>query len=189
MIEGLNIVYNEDEKRGFVKLTLMTLILTVGLIVMMISALGLVAIVPTLLGNLGLGEVVQGLLDDARWPLLLMVAVLGLAILYRYAPCRGTPKWHWVSLGAMIATVLWLIGSIAFSIYVCNFGSYNETYGSIGAVVILLMWLWLPAFIVLLGAELTSEIERQTVRDTTTGSPKPMRERGAYAADTVGEQP
>jgi membrane protein len=189
MIEGLNIVYDEEEKRGFVKLTLMTLILTVGLIATMLVALGLIAVLPALLGNLGLGEVFRVVLTYARWPLLLVVALAGLAILYRYAPAREVPQWQWVSPGAVIATVLWLIGSIAFSIYVHNFGSYNETYGSLGAVVILLMWFWLSAFIVLLGAELNCEIERQTERDTTAGRPKPKGERGAYAADTVGEKP
>jgi membrane protein len=189
MIEGLNIVYDEDEKRGFVKLTLVTLILTVGLITMMIVALGLIALAPALLGNLALGEVFEIVLTYARWPLLLVVALIGLAILYRYAPSREVPQWQWVSPGAVIATVLWLIGSIAFSIYVRNFGSYNETYGSIGAVVILLMWFWLSAFIVLLGAELNCEIERQTARDTTAGRARPMGQRGAYAADTVGEKP
>jgi membrane protein len=189
MIEGLNIVYGEDEKRGFIKLTLMTLILTIGLIAMMIVALGLIAVLPALLGNLGLGEVFQALLTYARWPLLLVVALIGLAILYRFAPSREAPQWQWVSPGAVIATVLWLIGSIVFSIYVRNFGSYNETYGSLGAVVILLMWFWLSAFIVLLGAELNCEIERQTERDTTAGRPKPRGERGAYAADTLGEKP
>jgi membrane protein len=189
MIEGLNIVYDEDEKRGFVKLTLVTLILTVGLIAMMILALGLIAVMPALLGNLGLGEVFRVLLTYARWPLLLVVALVGLGILYRYAPSREVPQWQWVSPGAVIATVLWLIGSIIFSIYVRNFGSYNETYGSLGAVVILLMWFWLSAFIVLLGAEVNCELERQTERDTTAGRPKPRGERGACPADTVGENP
>jgi membrane protein len=189
MIEGLNIVYDEDEKRGFIKLTLMTLILTIGLIAMMILVLGLIAVLPALLGNLGLDEVFQALLTYARWPLLLVVALIGLAILYRFAPSREAPQWQWVSPGAVIATALWLIGSIVFSIYVRNFGSYNETYGSLGAVVILLMWFWLSAFIVLLGAEVNCEIERQTERDTTAGRPKPRGERGAYAADTVGEKP
>jgi membrane protein len=151
--------------------------------------LGLIAVLPALLANIGLSEVFEVLLTYARWPLLLVVALVGLAILYRYAPSREVPQWQWVSPGAVIATVLWLIGSIAFSIYVRNFGSYNETYGSIGAVVILLMWFWLSAFIVLLGAELNCEIERQTARDTTTGHDKPMGQRGAYAADTVGEKP
>jgi membrane protein len=187
LIEGLNIIYDE-EKRGFIKLTFVTLILTLGLIVVIV-ALGLIAVIPALLGNLGLGDAFRAMLAYARWPLLLVVTLVGLAVLYRYAPSREEPQWQWVSPGAMIATVLWLIGSIAFSIYVRNFGSYNETYGSLGAVVILLMWFWLSAFIVLLGAELNCEIERQTARDTTAGPAKPMGQRRAYAADTVGEKP
>jgi len=189
MIEGLNIIYDEEEQRGFIKLNLVTLILTLGLIVMMIVALATITVIPALLGNLGLGEVFGTLLNYARWPVLLVVALVGLAILYRYAPSRQQPQWRWVSPGAVTATVLWLIGSVAFSIYVRNFGSYNETYGSLGAVVILLMWFWVSAFVVLFGAELNCEIERQTARDTTTGRPKPRGERGAYAADTVGEKP
>jgi membrane protein len=189
MIEGLNVVYDEEEKRGFIKLNLLTLALTLGLIGMMIVTLLLITVLPALLGNLGLGDLVRIGLNYARWPLLLVVALVGLAVLYRYAPSRDEPQWQWVSPGALVATVLWLLGSIAFSIYVSNFRSYNETYGSLGAVVILLMWFWLSAFIVLLGAELNSEIERQTMRDTTTGSAQPMGQRGAYAADTVGEQP
>jgi membrane protein len=189
MIEGLNIIYDEEEQRGFIKLNLVTLILTLGLIVMMIVALATITVIPAVLGNLGLGEVFRTLLNYARWPVLLVVALVGLAILYRYAPSRQQPQWRWVSPGAVTATVLWLIGSVAFSIYVRNFGSYNETYGSLGAVVILLMWFWVSAFMVLFGAELNCEIERQTARDTTTGRPKPRGERGAYAADTVGEKP
>jgi membrane protein len=189
MIEGLNMIYDEEEKRGFIKLNLVTLILTLGLIAMMIVALGTITVIPALLGNLGLDDTFRILLDYARWPVLVLVALIGLAILYRYAPSRDAPQWQWVSPGALIATVLWVIASIAFSIYVRNFGSYNETYGSLGAVVILLMWFWLSAFVVLLGAEVNCEIERQTERDTTAGADKPMGQRGAYAADTVGHKP
>jgi len=189
MIEGLNIAYDEEEKRGFIKLYLVIFALTIGLILTAIIVLGLVAVLPAVLESLGLGTTIETLIRYARWPLLLLVALFGLAVLYRYAPCREDPKWRWVSPGAVVATVLWLVGSIAFSIYVSNFGSYNETYGSIGAVVILLMWFWLSAFIVLLGAELNCELEHQTARDTTEGDPEPMGERGAYAADTVGRKP
>ena len=189
LIEGLNIIYNEDEDRGFIKLNLVALVLTLGLVIVMIAALGLIAIVPTLLGNLGLGPMIQGLVAWSRWPLLFVVAMVSLAIIYRYAPSRDQPRWQWVSGGAVIAALLWVVGSIAFSIYVRNFGSYNETYGSLGAVIILLMWLWLSAFIVLLGAELNSEMEHQTARDTTRGRSQPMGQRGARAADTIGEKP
>ena len=107
----------------------------------------------------------------------------------RYAPSREAPRWKWVSVGAVTATILWIIGSIAFSIYVRNFGSYTATYGALGGVIVLLTWLWLSAFIVLLGAELNSEIEHQTERDTTTGKPRPKGVRGAVKADTTGRTP
>ena len=108
-------------------------------------------------------------------------------MLYRYAPDRDEPKWSWVSPGAIVATVLWLVGSIGFSIYTANFGKYNETYGSLGAVVVVMLWLFLTALAVILGAELNAESERQTRRDTTEGPEKPLGRRDAYAADTVGE--
>jgi membrane protein len=189
MQEGLNVIYDEEEKRGFIKLNFVTLLLTLGMIVIMIVALGSIAVLPALLGSLGLPDAVRGLLQYARWPVLLLVALIGLAVLYRYGPSRKVAQWQWVSPGALIATGLWVIVSIAFSFYVSNFASYNETYGALGAVVILLMWFWVSAFVVLVGAELNCEIERQTERDTTTGRPKPRGRRGAYAADTVGEQP
>jgi membrane protein len=189
LIEGLNIIYDEDEKRGFFKLNLMALGLTLGMIVVLIVSLALIMAAPTLLGSLGLGSTVQTLVTWLRWPVLFLVVVVSLGFLYRFAPSRDEPQWHWVSWGAALATVVWLIGSIAFSIYVRNFGSYNETYGSLGAVVILLMWFWLSALIVLMGAELNAEMEHQTKRDTTEGRPRPMGERGAHAADTVGQKP
>ena len=189
LIEGLNIVYDEEEKRGFIKLNLMALGLTLGVIVAMIAALGLIIVVPVVLGFLGLGSVVSALVSLLRWPTLFVGALLILAALYRYAPSRAAPRWRWVSWGAGVATVVWILGSIAFSVYVSNFGSYNETYGSIGAVIILLMWFWLSAFIVLLGAEVNSEMEHQTERDSTTGAPQRRGRRGAYVADQVGEVP
>jgi membrane protein len=124
-----------------------------------------------------------------RWPLLAVAVMVVLAVLYRYGPSRDKPQWTWVSWGAVVATVLWLITSILFSVYVANFGSYNETYGSLGVVVVFLMWLYLSAYIVLIGAELNAEMEHQTTRDTTRGAEQPMGRRGAQKADTVGESP
>jgi membrane protein len=121
--------------------------------------------------------------------LLAVAGIIGLAVLYRYAPDRQEPRWRWVSWGAILATLLWLLGSIAFSVYVGNFSNYNETYGSVGAVVILLLWLNLTAYVVLLGAELNAEMEHQTAQDTTTGRDQPIGHRRAYVADTVGNQP
>lgn len=188
LMEGLNIIYGEEEKRGLVKMTLMTLLLTVGAVVMTIVALGAIAVIPALVRALGLDNVVGTSINLARWPLLLFVVMLALGLLYRYAPDRDRPRWQWLSVGSVVAVLLWIAGSIGFSIYVRNFASYNETYGSLGAVIILLMWFWLSAFIVLMGAELNSEMERQTQRDTTAGRSAPMGERGAHAADTVGEE-
>lgn len=189
LIEGLNIIYGEEEQRGFIKLNLMALGLTLGVIVAMLAALGLIIVVPVVLGFLGLGSLANAVVALLRWPILFVGALLILAALYRFAPSRTAARWRWVSWGAGVATVVWIIGSIAFSIYVQNFGSYNETYGSIGAVIVLLMWFWLSAFIVLLGAELNAEMEHQTERDTTRGEPRAMGERDAYVADTVGERP
>jgi len=123
-----------------------------------------------------------------RWPLVALLIFAALAVVYRYAPDRENPEWRWVSWGAVVAAALWLLASIGFSVYVSLLGSYNETYGSLGAIVVLLLWLYLSAFAILVGAELNAEMERQTARDTTTGADRPMGERDAYAADTLGEQ-
>jgi membrane protein len=189
LITALNIVYDEEEKRGFIKLNLISLALTIGLILFLIVGLALIAVLPALLGNLGLPAEIRQWAAWLRWPVLAVAFMLALAALYRYAPSRDTPRWRWVSWGAVLATVLWLIGSALFSWYVTNFGNYNETYGSIGAVVVLMMWLWLSVLIVLLGAEVNAEMEHQTGRDTTRGADQPIGRRGAYVADTVGEQP
>lgn len=187
LIEGLNIIYDEEEKRGFVKLNLVAFVLTLAMIFMMIGTLGLLVVYPTLVGAFGFSSLVQTLVDYLRWPLLGLVAVVGMAVLYRYAPSRDRARWRWVSWGAVIATVLWIVGSIAFSIYMRYFGNYNETYGTLGAAIVLLTWFWLSAFVVLMGAELDSEIEHQTARDSTVGGRQPMGQRGAHVADTVGK--
>ena len=187
LIEGLNIIYDEDEKRGFVKLNLIALALTLALVLMMICTLGLLVVYPAVIGVFGFSSIIQTLVTYLRFPLLAVVAIVGLMILYRYAPSRDRPKWRWVNWGAIIATLIWIVGSIGFSIYMRYFGNYNETYGTLGAAIVLLTWFWLSAFIVLMGAELNSEIEHQTARDSTTGERQPMGRRGAHAADTVGE--
>jgi membrane protein len=188
LIEGLNVIYDEPEKRGFIKFYLVALGLTLALMVMGLVSLALIALLPALIGSLGLGGFAQTLVVWLRWPLLALLAIVSLAVLYRFGPSRDAPRWRWVSWGAVVATVVWIAGSMLFSIYVRNFAGYNETYGSLGAVVILLMWLWLSAYIVLMGAELNSEMEHQTERDTTRGPDEPMGERGAHVADTVGRE-
>ncbi|KJS42842.1 MAG: membrane protein [Rhodospirillaceae bacterium BRH_c57] len=187
LVTALNIAYNEEEERGFIKLTLINLGLTLGGLVVAIATLFLVAAVPAILSLIDLGQLWQWVISLSRWPILFLVMLGTLAVLYRVAPDRKPPLWRWISPGAITATLLWILGSIAFSIYVSRFGSYNQTYGAIAGVVILMMWLYLTAFVVLLGAEINSELERQTRVDTTTAG-EPMGERGAYSADTLGKR-
>ncbi|MGQ4877496.1 YihY/virulence factor BrkB family protein [Billgrantia sp. LNSP4103-1] len=186
-MEGLNIVYEEEESRGFIKRTAIKLVLTLGLIIMTLVTLGTITAIPAIVEMMGLPDLIGTLVNLARWPLLMLVTMLAITVLYRYAPDRDEPRWQWISPGSVMAVLLWIAGSIGFSLYVSNFGSYNETYGSLGAVIILLMWFWLSAFIVLMGAELNSEMEHQTKQDTTAGDPNPMGQRDAHVADTVGK--
>jgi membrane protein len=189
LIKGLNIAYDEQETRGFVKLRGLALLLTIGGIVVVLGALALIAVLPAVLGNLGLGRAAELAISIGRWPALIVLVAVALAILYRLGPDRANPRFRWVSWGALAAVVLWVAISAGFSYYVSNFGKYGQTYGSLGAVIVLLLWLWLSALAALIGAELDAEIERQTARDTTTGAERPMGERDARVADTLGESP
>jgi membrane protein len=187
LITGLNIAYDETERRGIVKLYLTAFLLTLAGIVGAILVVSLIAVIPSLLHMLGGGETAEAIFSIARWPLLAALFMFGLSVVYRYAACRDKPEWRWVSWGAAAATILWLLGSAAFSFYVSSFGDYEGTYGSLGAVVVFLMWMYLTSYVILLGAELDAEMERQTKKDTTAGPEKPMGQRGAYAADTLGD--
>jgi membrane protein len=189
LVKGLNLVYDEKETRGFLKLRGLSLLLTLGAILMAVVAIALVAVFPAVIDDLKLGQAGELAASIARWVVLALLVLAAVAVLYRYAPDRANPRWRWVSWGAVVALVLWLLGSIGFSWYVDNFGKYNQTYGTLAAVIILLLWLFLSAFAVLLGAEIDAEIERQTARDTTTGPERPMGRRDAEVADTVGESP
>ena len=187
LIKGLNLVYDEQESRGFAKLRGLSLLLTLGAILTAVVAIALVAVFPAVVDDLGLGKTGELAASIARWVVLALLVLVALAVLYRHAPDRANPRWRWVSGGAVVALALWLLGSVGFSWYVDNFGKYNQTYGALAAVIILLLWLFLSAFVVLLGAELDAETERQTARDTTTGPERPMGERDAEVADTLGE--
>ncbi len=187
LMTALNIVYDEDESRGFIKLNAISLLLTVCTIFLGLVAIAFVIAVPAIMGFLNLSGVIEAMLTYLRWPLLGIFIVLALAAIYRFCPDRDSPKWRWVSWGSVTATILWLVISVLFSIYVSNFGNFGETYGSMGAVIILLLWFYLTSYIVLLGGELNAEMEHQTQKDSTEGRPRPMGRRDAYAADTVGE--
>ncbi|MCK1284717.1 YihY/virulence factor BrkB family protein [Bradyrhizobium sp. 44] len=186
LFDTLNIVYGEQEKRGFFKLNAISLGFTVGGIVFVIAALGGVVVVPVVLQYLGLSDAADLLIRIGRWPALFVALALALSCIYRFGPSRDAPRWTWITWGGAAATLLWLAASGLFSYYAANFGTFNQTYGSLGAVIGFMTWLWISAIVILLGAELNAEMEHQTARDTTTGRPKPLGVRGAKMADTIG---
>src|SRR5215207_4266520 len=187
IFDALNIVYDEDEKRGFIKLNAQALLFTLGALLFLLLALVAVAVIPLVLKLSPFGELIEQLLSILRWPILLVLVLLGLAVLYRYGPSRDKAEWRWVTWGSAIAALLWMVGSMLFSWYVANFGKYNETYGSLGAAIGFMTWIWLSTIVVLVGAEVNAEMEHQTAQDTTEGADKPIGARGATVADTVGE--
>jgi membrane protein len=186
LIKGINIAYDE-EPRSFPKRRGLAILLTFGAIIFVVLAIGLIAVVPAVLNQLGLGSAAEIGGQIGSYVLLTVLWIIGLGVLYKVAPHRQNPKFRWVSWGAVIATIIWLAGSVGFSIYVKNFSNYNQTYGALGGVVILNLWLLLTMFSVLLGAEINSEMEHQTRKDTTTGPARPMGERDATKADHLGE--
>jgi len=186
LFDALNLVYNESEKRSFVKLNLVSLTFTLLAIIFVLLAIGAMVVVPIALNFLGLGGATEMIFKIARWPALFVVVAWALALIYRYGPSREKPRWRWISWGSALAAVCWIGVSILFSWYAENFGSYNKTYGSLGAIIAFMFWIWLSIIVVLIGGEINAETEHQTVRDTTTGRPKPMGARGATMADTVG---
>ncbi|MFL4968672.1 MAG: YihY/virulence factor BrkB family protein [Xanthobacteraceae bacterium] len=186
VIDALNVVYDEKEKRSFIKLNLLSLGLTVAAIAALLMAIGAVVVFPLVLAHFGFGDMSETLIGILRWPALLVLVLLGLAILYRFGPSRREPRWQWVSVGSLFAAIVWLAGSALFSWYLGKFAHYDETYGSLGAAIGLMMWMWLSVIVILVGAELNSEVEHQTARDSTVGGEKPLGTRGAAMADTVG---
>jgi membrane protein len=161
LMQALNVAYHEKEKRSTVRFYGTALLLTLGAIIATIFAITVVVALPAVIKFLGLGELLENVIGYARWPILALAAILGFAVLYRYGPSRSKPRWQWVSWGAALATALWLGASSLFSLYVGNFANYNKTYGSMGAVVILLTWFLLTAFCILLGGEVNAELERR----------------------------
>lgn len=185
LMTAVNIAYDEQDRRNAVVKRLIALGLTLGAIVFIVLMLGLVGVVPPLItAAFGDSPVVRALLEVARWVLLVVLVSAALAVLYRVAPDRDAPKMRWVSVGAAVATLLWLLASVGFSLYVSLFGNYAKTYGVFAGIVVLLMWLWITSYAVLLGAEINSEAEQQTAQDTTKGPSMPMGERDAVKADS-----
>jgi membrane protein len=186
IIDALNVVYDEKEKRSFVKLNLLTLLFTLIAMTSLMVALAAVVIAPIIFSAVGLSSLWSLAIAVLRWPLLLVLAAMALAAIYRYGPSRAEARWQWLSVGSGAAAIGWLITSALFSWYIAHFGAYNATYGSLGAAVGMMMWMWISAIVILLGGELNAEIEHQTAKDSTVGSEKPLGERGAVMADTIG---
>ncbi|AWB47653.1 ribonuclease [Gemmobacter aquarius] len=187
IFEGVNIAYDEQEKRSFLRLTLATLAFTLGAMVLLIALIGALAVLPAVLALAPFGEVTEIVVSLLRWPLILVLIGLALAVLYRFAPSRTPPEWKWVTWGSGLATVLWVAASVAFSVYLESFADFGASYGAMAAPIAFLLWVWISIIVILLGAEVNAEMEHQTAHDTTAGSEKPMGQRGAEVADTLGE--
>jgi membrane protein len=185
IIEGLNVAYEEDEKRSFLRLNLISLTLTLCSFASLLGLLAVLSVGPAVLAALHLPPVASTAVAILRWPLMFVLLMVGLAVIYRFGPSRDEPQWRWVSWGAALAAFLFVAASLLFSWYLTNFADYNATYGSLGAVIGLMTWMWLAAISVLSGAELNAEMEHQTARDTTEGRPQPLGTRSAKMADTV----
>lgn len=187
LFQGLNIAYDEKDERGFFKKTGLTFIFTIGAILLFLICLIVLIFYPAFIDKLNLSSGMESFTSWIRWIIIAALFVFGLGMLYKKAPDRDDPETRWLTWGAVLSTVFWIVGSLLFSWYVDNFGNYGEVYGSFAAVIILMLWLFLTAFIVLLGAELNSEMEHQTRKDTTVGKDEPMGQRDAYHADHVAD--
>ena len=187
LLDALNIAYAEQEKRGFIRLTAVAFVFTLAGILGAIVAVTAVVVLPLALQFLGLASATETIVAVGKWPVLFVGAGFAIGVLYRYGPSRTPAKWRWITWGGALAAAVWIGISLLFAWYTANFGSYNKTYGSLGAVIGFMTWIWLSIIVILLGAELDAEIEHQTCRDSTVGPPKPMGTRGATMADTIGK--
>lgn len=187
ILSALNMAYEEQERRSFLVFQAEALLITLGSLIAAVLALAIMVGLPAIFGYIGLSGHLKGLIAAAGWVVLVAFVMTSLAFLYRYGPSRRAARWHWITPGSVVATLLWLAASALFSIYVGRFASYNATYGPLATVAGVMMWFWVSVYAVLLGAELNAELELQTARDTTPGPPKPMGRRGAFVADHVAD--
>ena len=186
LFDALNVIYREREDRTLIRFYATTFLFTLGGAAFMLLTISVVVVLPALMERFGFGGLADTMLSVLRWPAILVVVSLSLTLIYRYGPSRRRAKWRWVTWGSALAAFLWVCTSGVFSWYVASFDSYNRIYGSLGAGIGLMSWMWLSIVVVLLGAEINSEMERQTARDSTEGQPKPLGVREAFAADNVG---
>mgnify|MGYP003870718041 CR=1 FL=1 len=189
LVRAVTVAYDERETRGLIRMTVTTYLLTFGAIMLLVTTIALLVALPAALAWLPLSGPLAFAAHAGGWVIFFAVVMFALGVLYRHGPPRRSARVRWLSPGTVVATVLWLLGSAGFSVYVQNFGNFNETYGTLGAIIVLLLWFFLTAFSIVLGAVLNAEMEHQTARDTTVGRPRPMGERGAFVADTIGEVP
>lgn len=187
--DALNVMYREREKRSLWRFYGTSLLFTLLAIAFLALALGAVVVFPVALKFFGWASSEKQIVSLARWPFLFAIVVFVLMVFYRYGPSRNRAQWRWVSWGGVTGALLWILVSMAFSRYVASFDGYNRMYGSLGAILAFMVWLWLSSFVALLGAKIDAESELQTARDTTTGPEKPIGERGAVVADTVEKAP
>lgn len=188
LMAATNVAYDEREERGFFKQIFVSLVFTLGAVLGFLLVLLLAVAIPVIVNFLSIGRAAEIVVTVVRWAMLWLIAVLGMAVVYRFAPDRKEAKWRWLTWGSGIGATLWLIGSVLFALFVRTSATYGQTYGALGGVVIMLLWFYLTGYALVLGAEINSEMERQTKEDTTEGPKRPMGERGAYAADTVGPE-
>jgi membrane protein len=186
LVQGVNVAYEETERRNIVQLMAVTYAATFGALVFLIAVSGLLVALPIAMSLLGL-ESFSRIWEPLRWSILLALAAFAFTLLYRYGPCRAKARWRWVIPGGVFASVTWLGGSYGFSWFVANVARYDATYGSLGTVIGFMMWIWVSVLIILIGAELNAEIEHQTAIDSTTGPEAPLGQRGATMADTIGQ--
>ncbi len=188
LLSALNLAYEEQEQRSFLRFQLIGILLTLCAIFGVIIGIAVLVGLPAVIDFLGLSAYARELLRLGSFVVLVIFLLLALSLLYRYGPSRRAARWHWVTPGSLIATVLWLAASTLFSLYVGHLASYDATYGPLGAVAGVMMWFWVSAYVVLLGAELNAELELQTAEDTTEGGPRPMGDRGAFVADHIAPE-
>jgi membrane protein len=186
IFDAMNVAYDETEKRGLIRLNLVGLGFTICAMVSAALIIGLVAIIPLVLTYIWLDRFEEQMALIVRWPILFLIVAIATTAVYRFGPSRQPAKLRWLTWGSVLVTVSWFLMSLGFSFYLKHFANYDATYGTLGALIGFLVWIWLSILILIVGGELNAELEHQTAKDTTTGSPRPMGRRGAYVADTLG---
>lgn len=187
IFDAMNVAYQEQEKRSFLHLNLLSFAFTFCALIIAIVLIAAIGVLPVALSYIWLDRWQELLARFARWPLILAVVGCSITFIYRFGPSREQAKLRWLSWGVVFSTLLWMTATFLFSFYIENFANYNATYGTLGALIGMMVWVWISVIILIVGAELNAELEHQTTRDSTTGSPQPMGERGAFVADTIGK--